>query len=257
MTESTRRKFLQEIGVGLGTAAVAGSVPILAPASGAAAPAAQAVASATESESASTAIDFRYSPLSYQTAYCYPDDHFKSLIGQRGELRYGHPGQGGGIAYFPEVVEFSLQGMDDNQVGEQRLEAPGVPIVHTRVDRPEAFMQITTFATQRPGEGRVDNVILEIVPRARHQVAAVPLVILKTKREVKLAATREGAVMRLDNEQAPPFMLSDKPLMKPDRRHASNLPNESGHHFCGPAVPGFPTLSPRRASGGKADGRSC
>ena len=63
-----------------------------------------------ESTSALAAIDFRYSPLSWQTAYCFPDDHYKSLIGERGELRYGHPGQGGGIANFPEVVEFSLRG---------------------------------------------------------------------------------------------------------------------------------------------------
>ena len=94
-----------------------------------------------------------------------PDDHHKSLIGERGELRYGHPGQGGGIAYFPEVVEILLGGDGSNQVGWQRLEAPGVPIIHTRLDRPEAFLHITTFATRREGEGRVDNVILEVEPR--------------------------------------------------------------------------------------------
>jgi hypothetical protein len=35
------------------------------------------------------AIDFRYSPLSYQTAYCFPHDPHKSLAGNRGELRLG------------------------------------------------------------------------------------------------------------------------------------------------------------------------
>jgi hypothetical protein len=194
----------------LGTAAVAGSSPILASASSPPAPEAEGKTPSAESESTSTAIDFRYSPLSWQTAYCYPDDHYKSLIGQRGELRYGHPGQGGGIAYFPEVVEFSFEGMEDNQVGGQGLEAPGVPIVHTRLDRAEAFLHITTFATQRAGEGRVDNVVLEVEPRVEHQVAAVPLVILQTKREVKLQSTSEGAVLRLDNEKGPPFLLSDK-----------------------------------------------
>jgi hypothetical protein len=83
-------------------------------------------------ENLSAAIDFRYSPLSRQTAYCFPDDHYKSLIGEHGDLRYGHPGQGAGTKYFPEVVEFSLLGMEANEVRGQRLEAPGVPIIHTR-----------------------------------------------------------------------------------------------------------------------------
>jgi hypothetical protein len=214
MSESTRRKFLHDVSVGLGTAAVANSSPRLADTSSLAAPEAENNTSSAESVSPSSAIDFRYSPLSWQTAYCYPDDPHKSLIGHRGELRCGHPGQSGGIAYFPEVVEFSLLGMEENQVGRQRLEAPGVPIVHTRLDRAEAFLHITTFATQHAGEGRVDNVILEIEPRTQHKVAAVPLVILKTKREVKLQSTPETAVLRLDKEQAPPFLLSDKPFSR-------------------------------------------
>ena len=232
MSESTRRKFLHDVSVGLGTAAVAGSSPILASASSLAAQEAEGKTSSAESQSPSTAIDFRYSPLSCQTAYCYPDDHHKSLIGQRGELRYGHPGQGGGIAYFPEVVEFSLEGMEDNQVGGQRLEAPGIPIVHTRLDRPEAFLHITTFATRREGEGRVDNVILEVEPRIEHKLAAVPLVILKTKREVKLQSTPEGAVLRLDNEQAPPFLLSDKSFARPQVGGVQmTYRDESRRHF--------------------------
>jgi len=216
MSETTRRKFLRDVSVGIGTAAMAGPSPILADASSLTANEVEGKTPNAESLSPSTAIDFRYSPLAFQTAYCYPDDPHKSLIGERGELRCGHPGQGGGIAYFPEVVEFSLAGMEDNHVGWQRLEAPGVPIVHTRLDRAVAFLHITTFATQRTSEGRVDNVILEIEPRTEHKLAVVPLVILKTKREVKLQSTREGAILRLDNEQAPPFLLSDKSLASPN-----------------------------------------
>jgi hypothetical protein len=215
MSESTRRKFLRDVSVGLGTAAVAGSSPILASASSPSPPAAEVKTASVESQTPSTAIDFRYSPLSYQTAYCFPDDHYKSLIGERGELRYGHPGRKGGIGYFPQVVEFSFEGMEENQVGGQRLEAPGIPIVHTRLDRPEVLLHITTFATQRAGEGRVDNVILEVEPRTAHKVAAVPLVIVRTKRDIKLQVITEGAVLRLDNEQAPLFMLSDKSLGRP------------------------------------------
>jgi hypothetical protein len=215
MNDVTRRMFLRDVTVGIGTAAVANSSPVLASSPTAVASEADDKVARAEGASASTAIDFRYSPLAWQTAYCFPDDHYKSLIGQRGELRYGHPGQGGGITYFPEVVEFSLSGMEDNHLGWQRLEASGVPIVHTRLDRPEAFLHITTFATQREGEGRVDNVILEIEPRTEHKLSAVPLVILKTKREVKLEHAAEGAVLRPDTDQAPPFLLSDLPLSGP------------------------------------------
>ena len=210
MRESTRRKFLHDVGVGIGTAAVAGSSPILARASSAATQEAEGKTPSAASESPSIAIDFRYSPLSWQTAYCFPDDHLKSVIGERGELRYGHSDQVGENANFPEVVRFSLEGMEADQVGWQRLEAPGVPIIHTRLDRPAAFLHITTFATRREGEGRVDNVILEVEPRTGHQLAAVPLVILRTRRDVKLESTPEGAVLRLGNEKAPPFLLSDK-----------------------------------------------
>jgi hypothetical protein len=40
-------------------------------------------------------------------------------------------------------------------------------------------------------------------------------VVLKTKREVKLQSTPEGAVLRLDNEKAAPFLLSDKSFSGP------------------------------------------
>jgi len=213
MSESTRRKFLQDLSAGLGTAALAKSSPALASASGSLP--AESVVGGAETSSPATPVDFCFSPLSWQTAYCYPDDHQKSLVGQRGELRCGHPGQGGSIDTFPEIVEFSMEGMEDNTVGGQWLEAPDVPIVHTRLDRPEAFMHLTTFATQREGEGRVDNVILEIEPRTQRQVGAVPRVILITKREAKLQTGNEGSVVRLDNEHAPPFMLSDQPFKRP------------------------------------------
>jgi hypothetical protein len=214
MSESTRRKFLQDLSLGLGTAAVsvAGASPLVASAASRASEVAEDEISSAESASPSTAIDFRYSPLSYQTAYCFPDDPHKSLIGEHGELRCGHPGQDAAIAYFPEVVEFSLEGMEDNRVSWQRLEAPGVPIVHTQLERPEAFLHITTFATRREAEGRVDNVILEVEPRTERKLPIVPLVVVKTKREVKLQSTPQRAVLCLDNEQAPPFVVSDWPF---------------------------------------------
>ena len=71
-----------------------------------------------------TPIDFRYAPLSYQTAYCFPDDPHKSLVGNRGELRIGHPGQGKPLEYFAAVVECSVAGMEADRLVKQTLESP-------------------------------------------------------------------------------------------------------------------------------------
>src|ERR1017187_534770 len=223
MSESTRREFLHHVGAGIGAATVTGATPALAPASSVIAHGAEEKTSGSESESLSTAIDFRYSPLSWQTACCYPDDHYKSVIGERGELRYGHSYQVGELADFPNVVEFSLEGMETDRLGGQRLEAPRVPILHTRLDRPAAFLHITTFASRRVGEGRVDNVILEIEPRIERQLAVVPLVIVKTKHEVKLARIPEGAVVRLDDEKAAPFLLCDRSFAASESRGTETI----------------------------------
>jgi len=245
MSESSRRKFLRSIGLGLGTAGMAGPASLLSKARSLAPIGSGAGNSLADigngrvpeehrptpadpslegglgpqgggprpaGRSAQPVIDFRYSPLSWQTAYCFPDDHYKSLAGEHGDLRYGHPGQGAGIDYFPEVVEFSLLGMEKNEVSGQRVEGPGVPIIHTRIDRPEAFLELTTFATQRAGEGRVDNVIVEVAPRTSHTLQAVPVMVLSTKREVKRQASAGITLLRLDKDEGPPFLLADVPL---------------------------------------------
>jgi hypothetical protein len=47
-------------------------------------------------------------------------------------------------------------------VASQKLEAPGVPIVHTFFERPGGKCELIAFATERAGEGRVDNVVLKV-----------------------------------------------------------------------------------------------
>jgi hypothetical protein len=215
---------------------LAGASPLLANNASTTSGAPEGKSLSTDSQIPATAVDFRFAPLSWQTAYCFPDDPFKSLIGGRGELRYGHPGHSGGIAYFPEVVEFSFLGMEGNQVAWQRLEAPGIPIIHTRIDRREAFMHITVFATHRAGEGRVDNVIVEVSPRTAHSVNAVPLVILRTKRKVKFQAIAETSVLRLDDEKSPPFLVSDVPI----RHHQTGALHWSGRLYAGDIAEGEP-----------------
>ncbi len=140
----------------------------------------------------SGAIDFRYAPLNSQTAYCFPDDHAKSLVGDHGELRYGHAPRTKPASYFTEVVEFSLLGMEADQLVSQQLESPSTPIVHTRFERPEAYLELITFATNLDGEGRVDNVILEVRPRSARRLRAAPRVAIRTSRET-VAESSGGA----------------------------------------------------------------
>ena len=206
---TNRRQFLEGASAGLVASAASGE--LLSRATISPVENGTQEARATPIPQDGTAIDFRYAPLSWQTAYCFPDDHHKSLIGERGELRYGHPGQGKGIAYFPEVVEFSLLGMERDKVAQQ-LEAPGVPIILTRLERPEAFLELTTFATNEPTEGRVDNVLVEVRPRTQRAVHAVPIVKLKAKREIVIRASGERGSVHLDGEATPPFLVASSPL---------------------------------------------
>ena len=156
---ATRRTFLK----------TAGSAPALA------APA------------AATPIDFRYAPLDGQAAYCFPDDTYKSLVGSRGDLRYGNPGRGKPIDYFTSIVEFTVQGMEQDRVRKQWLEDPRTPIIHTLLERPRLEIEIITFASNRGGEGRVDNVILLL--RGKPGVRAVPVIKITGEKSLPVVAS--------------------------------------------------------------------
>ena len=209
-----RREFLTEVGAGwsatvlAGTSAFAGSAGPSSPA-----PAAEA------GDAAAEAIDFRYAPVMQQAALCLPDDPHKSLIGERGDLRYHYPVGSWSVAEFGEVVEFGLSGMQGERVLSQGLEAPGVPIVTTWLERDSASLELTAFATNRPGEGRVDNVILSVHARTEAPVEALPLVVLHTRREV----TVEAGGVRVGPEGSSPFLLASAPLRLQDARGWSYL----------------------------------
>ena len=49
------------------------------------------------------AIDFRYAPALRQTAFCFPDDPYKSLVNQAGQLLYGYDAAAS-VTYFPSRV---------------------------------------------------------------------------------------------------------------------------------------------------------
>ena len=173
-------------------------------------------------------VDFRYAPGSWQTAYCFPDDPHKSLIGERGELRYGNPGRGKSLDYFPLVVEFGLNGMDRASAGRQWLESPGAPIVHTRLDYPEAFVELTTFATNLPDEGRVDNVLMQVVPRTQGRIHAVPRVTLNTRREAKVDRADGIGVVSLTGDSAPLLLAAGPALSASDCGHSIVLTAAAG-----------------------------
>jgi hypothetical protein len=110
-----------------------------------------------------TKIHFGYAPRHSQSTICFPDDPHKSIVGQAGDLRYGFAkALLVGMEDFATGVEFSLAGFQDDKVLRQWIEAPGVPIVHTLIERPAATLELIAFATRHGGEGRVDNVLIAI-----------------------------------------------------------------------------------------------
>jgi hypothetical protein len=130
-------------------------------------------------------IDFRYAPRLQQATICFPDDSKKSLVGQAGDLRYGFAhALLVGMEDFSTVCTFSLAGMQNDRVVRQWLEAPNLPIVHTLIERPTATLELTAFATRHASEGRVDNVLMKIVPK-QAPVAAVPRIHIRTCSQLK------------------------------------------------------------------------
>lgn len=134
-----------------------------------------------------TKIDFRFAPHHSQSTICFPDDAHKTIVGQTGDLRYGFAhALLVGMEDFSSVVEFSLAGFQDDKVVRQWIEAPGVPIVHTLIERPAATMELIAFASRHAAEGRVDNVLLSIHSKAG-AVAVAPKIHIRTCDKLELA----------------------------------------------------------------------
>lgn len=156
-----------------------------------------------------TAIDFRYAPRLSQAAICFPDDPNKSLVGQGGDLRYGFAKTlSVGMEDFAMVCTFSLAGAQDDRVVRRWLEAPNIPIIHTLIDRPTATLELVTFATRHQNEGRVDNVLMTILPKEA-PVAAIPRKHLRTCAEMK-PLTGPPVVVVSDAKTNSPFLVAAK-----------------------------------------------
>jgi hypothetical protein len=203
VAQFSRRKFLEGVAlsgaVGVTSAAVTGgNVKSLG-----------FGAHAGPGPSAGAAVDFRYAPRVSQVTICFPDDPKKSLVGQAGDLRYDFAkSQMVGGEDFATVCTFSLAGMQDDRVVRQWLEDPYVPIVHTLIERPTATLELTAFATRHAKEGRVDNVLLTILPR-QSAVAAIPRLHFRTCRKLK-QLTGPPTVVVNDADANLPFLLAAK-----------------------------------------------
>ena len=172
MTRINRRDFLGGV-LATGTALATSPLPAVeAQHPPATPPPAHAKA---EPHTAGSAIDFRYAPVQRQTAFCFPDDPYKSLVNQAGELLYGYS-TAASINYFPLKIGFVLNGMQTPKVLGQQLESPTMPIVRTALEYPGISVLLTTFATNLTGEGRVDNVIVEVTPHSSESVSIEPVI---------------------------------------------------------------------------------
>ncbi len=155
----------------------------------------------------SATVDFRYAPEDFQSTICFPDDPAKTVVGKWGDLRYDFPReQFAGINQFGTIVEFTLAGMQRDQWAGQTMEAPGVPILHTRIDRPNATMELIAFATRREGEGRVDNVLMEIRAKT-DDVIASPVVRIRSSRNYQPLPKTGSATAVVREPETTPWMV--------------------------------------------------
>ena len=172
MTPINRRDFLGGV-LATGTTLATSSLP----ASQAQQPPATPSPSHPKAEphTVASAIDFRYAPAQRQTAFCFSDDPYKSLVSQSGQLLYGF-GSVPAEFFFSLKIGFALNGMQAPKVLGQQLESPSIPVVRTALEYPGLSMLLTTFATNETGEGRVDNVIIEVTPHSSESVSIEPLI---------------------------------------------------------------------------------
>ncbi len=176
-----------------------------------------------------TIVDFRYAPADYQSTLCFPDDPDKTLIGKWGDLRYDFPrDQFAAINQFGTIVEFTLAGMARDTWTEQTMEAPGIPIVHTRMERPTATIELVAFCTRREDEGRVDNVLMEIRARDR-DVIATPLVRIRSCDKFQCKPTPAGITTVSRGAETTPWMIAIP--QDNEARDVSWLPEEGGYRL--------------------------
>jgi hypothetical protein len=140
-----------------------------------------------------TEINFRYSPKSWQSTFCFPDDSNKSLVGKHGELLYGHAGVGEEIDNFSSVVSFGCAGGETPQFLGQNLASPAIPIITTVLAWKGINGTITTFATNHEDEGRVDNVVYEVSGTTAEDITCTPEIVIRSAAGYSATTTDDSA----------------------------------------------------------------
>ena len=207
MAPLNRRTFLGGV-LATGTTLAAAALPQAEALQPAAAPA-SSPHPAPISEPGNTSVDFRYGPLLRQTAFCFPDDPYKSLIGQTGQLLYGYD-SAAGVSYFPLKIGFALEGMQNAKALSQQLESPAVPIVRTALEYPGVSLLLTTFATNLSNEGRVDNVIVEVTPHSQETMNLEPRIEIESVEKFDLV--KSGGVFTVAGRSSRQALLVGKVL---------------------------------------------
>ncbi len=162
-------------------------------------------------------IDFRYAPAVRQTAFCFPDDPHKSLVDHAGQLLYGYE-KGASALAFHLRIGFTLGGMEPLRIVSQQLESPAVPIVRTVLEFPGAVLTLITFATNETTEGRVDNVLAGVSPRASETLNVELLANFHSLR--KFDVEESGGVFSILDRTSRAVLMVGKANDGPARAHA-------------------------------------
>lgn len=171
-----------------------------------------------------TRIDYRYAPESWQSAYCLPNDPYKSLVSKNGELLYGHPGPGAAPDAFAQIVSFGFRDAAEGAFVSQKMDSAAAPVVTTLLDWKAAGVEMTLFATQIEGEGRVDNLLVKITPKSAEKTLLVPELRVRSRarfssdtEDEAMLPRKEMGIATLDGSPSRVFFVVDAPVDHAER----------------------------------------
>lgn len=225
MQNKNRRKFLRELGLTVGALAVGTEVMFGFP------PFQKQIKPFTRTRPApkGAPVDYRYAPEEWQSAFCFPNDPFKSLVSKQGDILYGHAGPSGAPGAFAQIVSFGFRDREPGVYASQKLESAGVPVVTTALDWKDVAVTMTLFATNSAAEGRVDNLLVTVTPKGNEKLILTPELRVASLNDFSSDAKDDGAVARkeigivtLNSEPSRAFFVVDAPV-----DHAE----EKGVHF--------------------------
>ncbi|MBI4810269.1 MAG: hypothetical protein HY800_02250 [Ignavibacteriales bacterium] len=202
--KNTRREFLTKLGATVGAITIGRNVMEALPS---AYFQKESIVRKTQSGIKIDVADFRYAPRDWQTTYCFPDDPFKSLVGKNGDLRYGHEGVGKDPKVFSHVVSIGIQGNEQLNYVEQKLESPSIPIITTMLDNEDVSVKLISFATRNEDEGRVDNMIIEIVPKTAQSIQFSPEIIIRSKSKFSIHKEDDYTTLHFDDSELKIFLV--------------------------------------------------